>query len=886
MSRVAGNPTGDPFMVARFSVPVLPAKYVKRARLVQRLTDGSRGPLILVNGPAGAGKTLLVAQWFRTRGGTGDAAWLTLEATDNAPGLFWAYVLEALRHHGVPLPEGMRAPADGSQVDPALLARLAAHLHDLERPVVLVLDEFDRIGNPAITAGLHELLKHAIPGLRLVLVGRSEPLLPLHRYRAAGDLAEVRAADLAFSAQEATELFGVHGLGIRTEAVHALNDRIGGWAAGLRLAALAALQAPDAEACLSEFETEHGTVAEFLINEVFDVQPDGTRDLLLRTCLLDQVHPDLADALTGRRDGAGILADLHRANAFVSPIGHGWYRFHPLLAEILRVRLRARHPELGRSLHARAARWLGSHGQVVAALPHAAEAGDWDFAATLLVRSLAIGRLLGGREATRLTALFAGMPAETAGPAPDLVRACLALVDNDPDRAVRHLHDAREGVPEDDGVEVTALRYTGALLSVLAARLQGSAEQARAAAAEAAELRARLPRDLVEGHPELSVHLQGDLGAALLWDGRFAEAGRALAAAAESPAVPGTELLRHESLGELGLIDVLDGRLTRAEEHARAAVEEAERSGLPPDARTGVGRLVLAEVAIDHGELDAADEELRRADAAVNSHQDPMIARALRVARSRLLLARGRPKAALETLREVEWTSPARRSPWLADRLAATASAAYLADGNPEEAVAALDDADARAPETAVASARARLALGEPEVALKALDEFASPLAPASEVYVQELLTRAQAVDLLGRSAAARRLVQRALAASDGERLRLPYRLASPWLRSMLRADPALTRPYRWLPSDLRARFDIVELPDSASAPAVLVEPLSERECEVLKRAAQLMSTDEIAADLFVSVNTVKTHLKNINRKLGASRRGEAVRRARELKLI
>lgn len=873
------TPNGDPIMVARFAVPVLPATFVRRPRLERQLDEGQRVPLVLVSGPTGAGKTLAVAHWFRALGDEGPAAWLTVENSDNMPGVFWAYVLEALRHHGVPLPEDVRAPDDAERVDPALLARLAAHLHGRERPLVLVLDEFDRIGSPAIAAALDELLRHAGPGLRLVLVSRTEPLLPLHRYRAADKLACVRAADLAFSPDEAVEMTRVHGLSVSEESVHALNERMGGWAAGLRLAALAAQQAPDAEAFLREFEAGQGTVADFLTNEVFQVQPAETRDLLMRTCVLDQIHPDLADALTGRRDGAKILADLHRANAFVSPIGHGWYRYHPLFAEILRISLRVRLPGVDRQLHARAARWLGAHGQVVAALPHAAEADDWDFAAELLVRGLAIGRLLGGRDSARLAVLFAAMPPETAGPACELVRAGLALTRRDPDRAVEHLIRARQAVSEGD--DALRLRFTGACLSVLAARLHGSAERARAAADEAVELRARLPRELVDEHPELAAHLMGDLGATLLWDGRFAEAGQALAAAADAPEAPGTAQLRRESLCELGLIDVLDGRLGRAEAHVDEAEAEAERSGLPPGEGDRVAQLVLAEVALDRGELDTAAAELRRAQIAAAGHQDRMVDQALGVARSRLLLARGEPKAALDALHEAEKSAPeAAGSPWLTDRVAATASAALLAAGRPDAAIAALGDAQTQAPESAVASACARLALGEPETALRALDGFEASNAHTSVVYVQALLARAQAVDALGDPTGARRLVQRALAAAGGERLRLPFRLATPWLRGMMRGDPALARPYPWLPVDLRAP----RMSPASDAP--LVEPLSERERDVLKRAAQLLSTEEIATDLFISVNTVKTHLKNINRKLAASRRGEAVRRARQLNLL
>lgn len=914
MPRPPTTPSGDPIMVTRFAVPVPPATLVRRPRLVRRLAQGVQGPLMLVAGPAGAGKTLLVADWFRGEQGRGRAVWLTAERSDNEPGLFWTYVLEALRHHGVPLPADVSAPPEPREVGPALLGRLAAHLQGREQPVTLVLDEFERISSPLIAAQLHELLRHAGAGLRLVLVSRSDPLLPLHRYRLTGELTSVRAADLAFSPQEAVELFTTHGLAVSEESVRALTARLDGWAAGLRLAALAAREAPDAEACVRDFEAARGAVADFLTGEVLMAQPAETQDLLLRTCVLDQTHPDLADALTGRRDGGRILADLARANAFVTPVGHEWYRHHPLFAEILRVRLHVREPGLERVVHGRAARWFAEHGQVMAALTHAGAAEDWEFAAVLLVRSLAIRRLLVGRDAERLARLFAAMPPTTPGPAPALVRAGLALARHDLDQAVAQLDAAEDAGADETGTEGTALRLTGACLRVLAARLNvsaGTAETARAAEAaadEAAALHARLPAELVEEHPELSAHLMGDLGAVLLRDGRFTEAGRALAAAAQAPDVPETAQARHDSLGELGLIDLLDGRLSRAEDRARAAVAEGERSALPPGARAGAVRLVLAEVAIDRGELDAAGTELQYADAAVGDDgdpvQDPVVVRELSVAHGRLLLAKGRPEAALDALRQADQDLPGGvEPPWLADRVAATASAAHLAAGRPEAAIDALRDADTRAAEPAVASARARLALGEPERALRDLggpeprDADGSVTGSmfrsvaGSVVHVQALLARAQAADAVGDPAAARRLVRRALAAADAERLWLPFRLASPWLRHRLRADPGLTRPHPWLPADLRG-FAPGESSDARtgetcpSEPPPVVEPLSTREREVLARAAELMSTGEIAADLYLSVNTVKTHLKSINRKLSASRRGEAVRRARELNLL
>ncbi|QNE76031.1 hypothetical protein F0344_16640 [Streptomyces finlayi] len=287
------TPNGDPVLTARFAVPSVPETFIRKTRLADRLTRALAGPgrLVLVNGPAGAGKTLLVADWAGTPPLPGRVVWLTAESGDNAPGIFWAYVLEALRHHGLTLPDGIAGPARPGEVDDSLLSQL---------------------------------------GLRLVIISRTEPLLPLHRYRTAGEVAEIRDADLAFLPEETAELASRHGMALSDEGARALTERTGGWAAGLRLCILAAQGADDPESFLKEFETGQSAVADFLLAEVLQAQSAVSQDLLLRTSICERIHPGLANSLTGRDDAALVLSELRRANALVEPLGHSWYRLHPL----------------------------------------------------------------------------------------------------------------------------------------------------------------------------------------------------------------------------------------------------------------------------------------------------------------------------------------------------------------------------------------------------------------------------------------------------------------------------------------------------------------------------------------------------------------------------
>ncbi|MGV9993368.1 LuxR C-terminal-related transcriptional regulator [Streptomyces sp. NPDC003374] len=883
------DPLGDPFLRTRFAVPVRPATFLRRQRLLDHLDQALDTPLTMVNGGAGAGKTLLAADWADRQ--APPVAWLTCDTTDQAPGVFWAYLLEALRAGGVREAGEIGSPADAGAVDHALLARLAAELNGRERPVTVVLDEYDRVTAPEIAEQLGFVLQHAGRGLRLVLVTRSEPLLPLHRYRADGTLTEIRDAELAFTPEEATTLLELHGLRLGEAAARALVERTRGWAAGLRLCALAARESSDPETYLKEFEAGQSTIADFLLAEVLRRQPAETQDLLLRVSVLDRFCPDLANALAGRRDAEPILTGLHRANAFVEHLGHSWYRLHPLFAEILGAHLRVRCPGLETELHRRAAEWLRHAGPLPETLAHGAAAGDWEFTARALVDDLAIGQFFTGLRSGNLDGLFARMTPDVAGPEADLVRAARELSGRDLDRARFHLEHARRELDgpgtgrEPDGRNApgtAAARLSCALLDVLTARLTGSPGLAEHAAERARRLRHDLPPALLDQHPELAALLQTHLGSARLWAGRFDDARAALRAVAEPSGGAATALPREDSLSQLALIDQLTGRPARAERGARAALADAERFGLSEETGSGLAHLVLAAVAVERDELDQAQALLDLATAGRPGPPDPVTAACLLMARARLQLARGRVRAALETAGTAVPAAVA--SPWAEDHTALIASAAHLAEGRPETAVKVVQEAAGRDTGCAVAAARAQLAAGNREAALELLESLDAGEHAGPAVTVRALLVRAEAADRAGDHATAHRLASRALLEARRDRLRRPFLEAGPWLRRLLRADTPREPGRDWPFGHTAAGPGAALHAERPAAP--VVEELSGRERDVLRRLAQMMSTEEIAADLFVSVNTVKTHLKSVYRKLGVNRRNEAVRRARELELL
>ncbi|MFF8293105.1 LuxR C-terminal-related transcriptional regulator [Streptomyces sp. NPDC016309] len=873
------DPQGEPFLLTRFAVPTLPTTFLPRARLVRHLDQAAGTPLTMVNGAAGAGKTLLVAQWAAGR--DEPVAWFTTDGAEQGPGVLWAYLLHALDLAGVPLPADIGSPTDAHRVEPGLLVRLAARLSTLDPPVVVVLDEFDHVTDPEFARQLEFVLHHAGRGMRLVLVTRTEPLLPLHRYRAAGEITEIRGAELAFTPEEAAALLELHGVRLPPDAARALVERTRGWAASLRLCALAAAESPDPEAYLREFEAGHSTVADYLLAEVLKRQSPEKQDLLLRVSVLDRFRTELANALTGRDDGEALLVELHRENAFVEHLGQGWYRLHPLFGEILRAHLRLRSPGLEPELHRRAARWLREAGALEETLGHGAAAGDWEFTAGALVDDLAIGRLFTGLRSGDLAALFSRMDAGATSPATELVRAARELSGPDVDRGLDHLRHAEEGLgaaPSDE----SAARLSCALLEALAARATGSPGRAEAAAEAARKLRHEVPAHLLDKHPELTALLLTHVGLAWLWAGRFGDARAALSRAAGVPGGAATALPREDSMGSLALIDYLDGWLGKAERKALAAVTAPERLAPSGAAGSDIGRLVLAAVAVDRNELGRARLLLDAMSGSRGGPRDPVTEAGRAITTGRLLLAGGDPRAALEAAAQEVPADVA--SPWAEGGTALVASAAHLAEGRPEEAARLLRAAPDDQPACAVELARTRLALGESV----AVDDLLDVLPPAGRagpgLAVPAMLVRAQAADRDGDRATAHRVLAQALREARREGLRRPFLEAGPWIRPLLASVLLRELTEGWLrpgpaPNGGRSRA-------GDHAPPPVLEELSGREQDVLRRLAEMMSTEDIAADLHVSVNTVKTHLKSVYRKLAVNRRNDAVRRAREHRLL
>ena len=873
-------PIGDPILTSKITAPDVPAWAVQRPRITGRIAEGTRWcPLTVVTGPAGAGKTMAVAMWAAADAGR--VAWVCLDEFDNRPGAFWSYVVAALRRSGVAVPKTLQAiPQDPAGVDGFLLG-LTALLAAQDLPLTLVLDDLHLLTEPGTLKGLDFMLRNAGSGLRVVVTSRMDPLLPLHRYRVAGQLTEIRAGDLAFSAAEASLLLAQHGSSLTADSLESLTQRTEGWAAGLRLAAMSLGAHPDPGQFVKELLTEDSALICYLVDEVLNVQPPEVREVLLSTSILEHVSADAAVELTGDEHAAGVLASLARTNAFVQPLAPGWYRYHNLFAEMLRLKLRLEHPERVAVLHERAARWHQRDGRLADAVRHAARAADWPLAADLVVDELAMGELTERGAGHPLAAEFAAMPADCAWaePAPYLVAAALALAAGRSEAATAAL-DAADGLldrlPAD---REAAGRLAATVVRLTASLREGDLGRAAAAGVSARRLLARVPEGKLARHPELERTVLAGRATVALWSGRLDEAARLLEAGPGTADTHGHEVPGRA--GHLALVEALRGRLSRAVTLAGGATLETGEDQ-SPDAPALVA---LALVHLQRNELREARGFLKQADTALGICPDKLLSAAAYLIAAGGALAEGRAATAVDIVARARSGGPL--PVWLDQQLSIVESRASTAAGDFSAALAAAEQAGP-SPEATVALAQARAAAGNGDD----IPRLLAPLLAADSqlpnpARLQALLLDARLSYAADDAAHGRRSLESALRIAEREQLGLPLAMERGWLGPVLRRDPELADAHRSL---LTVALGHQQLPAPVTAgeqtPILVVEPLTERELEVLVHVSDMLNTAEVADEMYISVNTVKTHLRNIYRKLSTSHRNEAVRRARQLELI
>jgi LuxR family transcriptional regulator, maltose regulon positive regulatory protein len=787
---------------SKITPPPLLRWALSRPRIDRRLAAAARRPVTLLTGPPGAGKTMALASWAAAE--PGPIAWVTLDEHDNRPLVFWSYVIAALRHSGVAVPATVWAPERDTAFYDGLSMRLAAAIVACGAPVFLVLDDLHLVTDHRSIDALALLLRNARPGLHLVVGSRSDPLLPLHRYRLAGEMTEIRADELAFRRSEAESIFAHHGLSLSVESLGALMERTQGWAAVLRLAAISMQDHHDPELFVKELVAEDGAVAGYLVDEVLNGQPADTRDVLLRTSILDQVNAEIAVELAGDPAARTAFEALAHADGIVAPVGHGWYRYHPLLGEVMRLKLQHESPGLVSDLHRRAARWLRRDGALVEAVRHAAAIEDWRLAAQIIVDEFGVSQVLAPGEENPLADALRDMPQDTAWAQsrPWLLHAALSLARGADAAAADALAAAERTLGEQvaPGSEIPA-RVTAEIIRLALHSRAGEFHAAAAAAAQAESLLGSVPEDLMTGHPELPADVLASRGIAQFWAGLFDQAAATLGAGTAAADNRGA---RARCQGYLALLDALRGQLGSAAELATHAI------GGPSGASGGLAgcaaTVALALVHVERSELAGARIALRQANDGLHVHPDRLIGAVACLAAARVFVAERRTTQALEMIQRAR--RGAALPAWLECRLARAESQAQAATG-----------------------------VGGP--ATPAARPAGAGTGPGAADAHRRLDTRA------GADGAARTV-------TGGER------------------GPRVTRPpARALPGQV-----------------IVAEDLTERERAVLLCVSQMFNTAEVAEEMCVSVNTVKSHLKSIFRKLAVTSRSEAVRRARRLELI
>lgn len=888
------------------SIPLLETKLhaprrrgvVDRPRLRDRLDLLDQPALTLVSAGAGFGKTTLVAEWFADGPATG---WVSLDRRDNDPSLFWAYVTAAARAATSGIGSTTESRVASAPSADAIVTALLNDLHNVVGDVVLVLDDYHVIESTEIHEAVTYLVEHLPSHIHLVISSRTDPPLPLAAMRARGDLLEIRAADLRFTGAEAAEFLRQSmGLTLAPADLQLLGTRTEGWIAALKLAALSMQGRDDPSEFIAEFAGDDRFILDYLVGEVLDRQDAHVRRFLLETSVLARLSGPLCDAVTGRPGGRAMLEQLERANLFVVPLDdrRTWYRYHHLFADVLRARLLDSDPDLVAELHGRASDWHELNDGRTEAISHALAGQQFGRAAQLI--ELATPELRRNRQDATLRRWLDALPPHLLGDHPVLAANLV-------------------------GVRLATGDLAGPLLDRIEAALEPSAAPPVAFDQDEFE---RLPVQLLIYRAGFAL-LTGDL----LTTVSAAEQALALVE-------PTDHLRRGSATALLALAHWATGDLHLAERRYAEAISELIAADHLAD-MLGCS-LALADIQIALGRLGAATRTFEEGLRWTSEHPGLRGAADMHVGLSEVLIERNELDAAAKHLQTSADLGELAGLPQHAYRWRVTNARLSRANGDLDEALDLIDaaaplyDTDFSPPVRPVGALRARVELAHGNLAAARAWAAERGLDAADDLtYVREFehITLARVLIAAHAADAEPRVLDDALglltrlldAAEDGERtgsvieilvllatahqangdvvaavaaLEDALRRAEPegHVRLFLHAGPGMTALLRSLASQARATphvkrvlaaVDLTESSPPAPSPRrpELVDELSVRELDVLRLLRSELNGPEIARELVVSLNTVRTHTKNIYAKLGASNRREAVRRAAELGL-
>ena len=933
-----------PVIVTKLFIPPPRPSAVARPRLIMRLNAGLHHKLTLVAAPAGFGKTTLVASWLseKAEGGRLRAegsehqpstlnppplalAWLSLDAADNDPSRFLAYLVAAFQTIAPTIGEEVLAVLQSPHLPPpdVILTALLNEITAIPNHVVLVLDDYHVIDSTLVDNTLAFLVEHLPPHLHLVIVTREDPPLPLARLRARGQLTELRAADLRFTPAEATEFLNpVMGLQLSVDDIAALEDRTEGWIAGLQLAALSMQGHQDVPRFIRSFAGDHRYIVDYLVEEVLQRQPAPLRTFLRQTAILDRLNGPLCDAVTGQEGGSARLEALERGNFFVVPLDdqRHWYRYHHLFADVLTAHLRAEQPDQVASLHRRASAWYAQHGSATDAIRHALVAEDFARAADLV--ELAVPAMSKRRQGATLRGWLTVLPDEVirARPVLSVTYAHLLLDGGEIDGVESRLRDAewwlntradRRAQPDTPAaamvvVDEEAFRRLPGAIAVARAGLALARSDVADTARYAQQVLDFVPADdhlnrggaagflglaawtsgnLASAHrayAEGMVHLQmaGNIadvigGAITLADIRIAqgclrEAMRTYERALHLAAEQSAPILRGTADLYVGMSEIQreQNDLPAATQHLLRSQDLGERTGFPPDRyRWCIAMARIRDAQGDHdGALDLLQEAERRYVQAFSPHVRPVAA-----LKTRMWVTQGRLGEALGWVRDQGLS--------VEDDLSYLREFAHITLARVLVARATSDRTDH--------SVREAIGLLE-----RLLHEAEAGDRVGSVIEI--LILQSLAHQTQGDTPTALVLLSRALTLAEPEGYVRLFMDEGPPIAALLgrmtdeggrmteygaRLLAASGTQEAVLPSSLTPH-------PSSLIPHPLIEPLSQRELAVLRLFKTELSGPEIARELVIAVSTVRTYTKSIYGKLNVNTRRAAVKRAEALGLI
>jgi LuxR family transcriptional regulator, maltose regulon positive regulatory protein len=899
-----------PILATKLYIPPPRPHVVPRPRLIERLNAGLRHRLTLISAPAGFGKTTLLSEWLV--GGHLPIAWLSLDEEENDQLRFLTYLVAALQTIAPHIGQGVLDVLQSSQPPPpeALLTVLLNEIATITDPFVLVLDDYHMIDARPVDQALTYLVEHLPPQMHLVIATREDPHLPLARLRARGQLTELRAADLRFTASEATAfLTAGMGLTISEADIVRLSDRTEGWVAGLQLAALSMQGHQDIAGFIQAFAGDHRYIVDYLVEEVLQRQPEPARRFLLQTSILDRLSGPLCDAVTGQEDSSMRLADLERGNFFVVPLDdkRQWYRYHHLFADVLRAHLPAELPDQVSTLHRRASAWYERNGSATNAIRHALAAEDFERAANLIERELPAMRR--GRHDATLLGWLKALPDGVIRVRPVLsVGFAYALLSAGELEAVEaRLQDAERWLDaEADASEPASLDEMVVMDEEEFRRLPGGIAVYRAAIAQISGDVAgtvTYARRALDVLPE-DDHLVRGAAAALLglssWaSGDLETAYRAFADGMTSVRMAGN--VSDAISGTIALADirVAQGRLHEAMLAYERALQLATEAGGHELRGTADLYVGMSELCRERNDLHTATQHLLKSEEMGERTGFPPNQSRWRVAMARIKEAQGDLDGALDLLHE-------------ADRLyvrdffpdvhpaAALVARVWVRQGRLGEALGwareqhlSIDDDLSYLREFEhITLARVLLAQHKTNRAdhpIRETTRFLDRLLKAAEAggrigsVIEILVLQALTHQAQGDIPAALTSLRQALTLAESEGyVRMFVDEGSSMMLLLEEAAKRGLAPY-YARQLLAAAGSAVGTPQIKQG---LIEPLSERELDVLRLLRSDLNGPEIARELVVSLNTVRTHTKNIYSKLGVTNRRAAVRQAEELGLL